>query len=474
MSNSVKVGPWCCAVVGALIAVGVAAAIPPSARYTRYDEVRSIVAPGSIGLPADLRNRTASQLQAAWPVWIEQHDRANRGRLAQGDEDTIVNWLLFGTSFTSQPRAIIGAVAPNAANEFEAVRRTAELIGGRAQDFVQALVSPAGDERRLFARRLLERRGLGFETPTRREAVIDYLMTALTRVAREQEQTAQEIRAGGGSTGEPGDAEFAALSRVYHSRGLSLDTSLAPNYALEETLAAMKTQGLLRTGAVRKIAIVGPGLDFADKDAGFDFFPQQTVQPFAILDSLLRLGLVRSLADVEMTVLDISPRVIEHISRAKARAVDGTDYTLYLPLARGHRWLPGFRRYWQVFGDRIGAATQAPISKAIADQSEVRAVRVRASTVKRMSVADLNIVTQRLDSQRFDLIAGTNIFVYYDAFDQALAEANVGAMLEPGGFLLSNTLLPDLSSILIRSPRSHTTLYSSANDGDHIVWYRRP
>jgi hypothetical protein len=31
---------------------------------------------------------------------------------------------------------------------------------------------------------------------------------------------------------------------------------------------------------------VGPGLDFADKQEGYDFYPLQTIQPFAVIDSL--------------------------------------------------------------------------------------------------------------------------------------------------------------------------------------------
>jgi predicted TPR repeat methyltransferase len=58
----------------------------------------------------------------------------------------------------------------------------------------------------------------------------------------------------------------------------------------------------------------------------------------------------------------------------------------------------------------------------------------------------MNIVYQRLPlapDDRFDLIIGTNIFVYYGTFEQSLARANVSAMLKPGGHLLSNDKLPD-------------------------------
>ena len=59
----------------------------------------------------------------------------------------------------------------------------------------------------------------------------------------------------------------------------------------------------------------------------------------------------------------------------------------------------------------------------------------------------MNIVYQRLPisdpEQEFDLIIGTNIFIYYGAFEQSLARENIAAMLRPGGYLLTNNLLAD-------------------------------
>ena len=80
----------------------------------------------------------------------------------------------------------------------------------------------------------------------------------------------------------------------------------------------MKARGLLKPGAVRRVAIVGPGLDFADKDVGFDIYPQQTLQPFAVLDSLKRLGLApcqairRSCSSTSARGSSITSRRLEH------------------------------------------------------------------------------------------------------------------------------------------------------------------
>ena len=63
---------------------------------------------------------------------------------------------------------------------------------------------------------------------------------------------------------------------------------------------------------VRRVAIIGPGLDFTDKQEGYDFYPQQTIQPFAIMDSLVRLGLARA-NELSVTTLDLSARVNDHV-----------------------------------------------------------------------------------------------------------------------------------------------------------------
>jgi SAM-dependent methyltransferase len=446
------------------------AAVAP-ARFVRFNEARSILTELAGKLPSELSSLTEAQLEAAWPGWIAAHDRDVRARLDRGDEDTLVNWMLFGTSFTSRPRAVLGAVESGAAGDQEVLRRTIELIQGRLDDLVKALAAPGTDERRLFARALLQRKGLRFATAADREAVRDHLLGAMVRVGAEQEQIDQELAA---TSDKDAMTEFVRRSRLFRTRGLSLDTSLVANYSVEQTLAAMKSRGLLAPGAVRRVAIVGPGLDFADKDVGFDFYPQQTLQPFAVLDSLDRLGLAPS-TGADVVALDISPRIVDHITRTRARAVKNVGYTLHLPLPRSVPWLPEVRRYWQTVGDRIGAPAAVPASKAIANLADLRAVRVRPAVVRRLSVLNVNIVTDRLDAEPFDLVIATNVLIYYDVLEQALALSNVEAMLRPGGFLLANFSAPALASVRIRPVDTTTILYArtaTENIRDFMVWYQ--
>ena len=454
--------------------VGAASAVGP-ARFVRFSEVRPMLTELAGRLPPDLNTLTPAQMETAWPRWIERHDGQIRARLEQGDEDTIINWTLFGTTFTSKPRAILGAVESGTTGDRElVVRRTIELVSARVDDLLTALASPGGDERRLFARALLQGRGLRFATAADREAARMYLRAAIIRVASEQDLIDQEL---GATTSSDPMTEFVARSRLFRTRGLSLDTSLIPNYSVQQALAAMSARGLLAPGSVRRVAIVGPGLDFADKEVGLDFYPPQTVQPFAVLDSIKRLGLSPAGGDPEIDLLDISPRIIDHMTRARARAARNIGYTLNLPLAKSTPWLPEVRAYWEKFGDQIGAPVPARPPVAVANLAELRSVRARATEVRRMSVSNVNIVTQRLDGEPFDLIIATNVFIYYDVFEQALAMSNVEAMLKPGAFLLANVSAPNLRSITIRPVETTTTLYArrlAANENvlDFLVWYK--
>src|SRR3989442_10077190 len=110
--------------------------------------------------------------------------------------------MLSGTSFTSRPRAVLGAVESGTAGDRELVlRRTIELISARLDDLLTALATPDNDERRLFARALLQRKGLRFATVVEREAARNYLLAAVIRVASEQDRVDQEL--GLTSNGDP-------------------------------------------------------------------------------------------------------------------------------------------------------------------------------------------------------------------------------------------------------------------------------
>ena len=237
---------------------------------------------------ADLRAPAPGTAEASWTAWATQHDREIRDRLASGDEDTIVNWLLLGSSFTRRPRAFVDLPA----NQSGALQQLSELIAARAHDLATALGAVGSDERRAFARDFFERGGFRLENPADRERLEQHLLAAVVRVGSEQARYSRELEDARASTDQT--EAFAARLKLFRQRGLSLDTSIQPSFSLEQSLRELRRRRLISEGSVRDVAVIGPGLDFSDKGSGYDFYPQQTLQPFALVDSLVRLGLADS------------------------------------------------------------------------------------------------------------------------------------------------------------------------------------
>jgi SAM-dependent methyltransferase len=386
--------------------------------FAPYASVKPILAAQHDRLPADLKNTDESK----WLAWSRREDKAIRSRLAQGDLDSMVNLLLYGTSFTKQPRIRMEALA-------EASK--SGLLRARADDLVAGIRNPAGNERLVFVQHLLRNQGIDPDSP---EAGA-FLYSNLRRVIKERTELAERAR-------KAAPASLLDRSSLFDDRGVSLDTAILPDFSIEQTLRDLKQRGVLREGQVTRVAVIGPGLDFADKNeaSAYDYYPQQTVQPFAILDSLLRLGLEKP-NEIALSVLDISPRVIEHVEQARERARKNRGYVIQLPRDLARPWPPDLVAYWRSFGDQIGSPVAPIHPPEIFPGLETRAVEVRPDVVLVCEPLDLDIVLERLDGA-FDLIVATNIFVYYDPFEQSLALENAGAMLKPGGLLITNDSLP--------------------------------
>lgn len=105
-------------------------------------------------------------------------------------------------------------------------------------------------------------------------------------------------------------------------------------------------------------------------------------------------------------------------------------------------------------------------------------MRIRPDVVLACEPVDLNIVLERIDlaaADRFDLIVGTNIFVYYDALDQMLALENIGAMLKPGGLLLTNDRLPEVPAGSMRLAGTTDVRYDDLGlkAKETVGWYQK-
>jgi hypothetical protein len=433
-----------------------------SRAFTSYASVKAVLEAQADRLPEGLRNPD----EAKWSAWSQQQDQAIRARLEQGDLDSMVNLLLLGTSFTKRPRILVENITE--ASKSGALRT-------RVDDLVTGLGNPGDNQRLVFLSGLLRSRGIDPAAPG---AAGVFLYKNLERVLQERRTIA----------GRAADAKPTSLldrASLFSDRGVSLDTSILPDFSIEQTLRDLKKRGVLREGQVTRVAVIGPGLDFIDKseESGYDYYPQQTVQPFALYDSLVRLGLAGA-NSLSMSILDISPRVIDHIQRARERARKNTGYVIQLPRDTGRPWPPELVSYWSSLGNQIGTEVK-PIRPPEIFQRlnggqglETRAVRVRPDVVLACQPLELNIVLESMDlttTNHFDLVVATNIFLYYDAFEQMLALENTGAMLKPGGMLLTNDRLPEVPGGSMRQAGVTDVRFDDRGVGarDVVGWYQK-
>jgi hypothetical protein len=237
-----------------------------------------------------------------------------------------------------------------------------------------------------------------------------------------------------------------AVAALYRQRGLSTDTAVEAGYLVHLGLATL--QALEPARRVRRVLIIGPGLDLAPRTALLEAGPPESYQPYAVIDSLVALGLAR-LDDLVVTAADVNPRVVDHLRGARNRNVSlmlmsgvGDSDTLTLQ--------DDYRNYFNGLGGAIGDAIPPPalrdryrgLPRASSRGQLRKSLRIRREASRVIDAVGLDIATQRLEGEPFDLVIATNVFPYLDDVPLVLALTNVAAMLAPDGVLLHNEARP--------------------------------
>jgi hypothetical protein len=454
---------------------------PGAARFLRFSEAQEVI---SRFLSSGQGALVSTELRDAstWDRWIRARDDEVRGRIDRGAEDSISNLILYGTSYTQLPRLESLEQAASAGGE------VTEPARARIQALRLALANPGDNERVRFVSDYLTRHGVSDG------AIESFLSANLRRFIAEQRGFQEKLRAAGQAT-DPGEL-LSTRGRLFEKRGLSVDTSLLPNFALADTLRSLVGKAVLAPGSVRRIAVVGPGLDFTDKRDGYDFYPLQTIQPFAVLEGVLRLKLAEP-GSVQVVTFDLNPFVNEHVKRLAERGRAGRPYVLQLPRDTEAGWNSEAVAYWQRFGEIIGWPTRPlPLPSSLGNVI-LRAVSIHPRYAAQLEAVDLNIVAQTLDlslphgpnavvgagggverrsplGRGFDLVVATNVLVYYDRLQQALAMASIAHMMNSGGVFLANTVLPAQHPPELEYLGRRSVSYSvSGAYGDDVVVYRR-
>ena len=409
-----------------LIALGSASAQTP--QFVPFSAVQPVLNAYLSSLPAELKP-AGQPTAAAWDKWVRSQDKEIRERIEEGEENTLTNLLRLGVTYTKQARITYDYLERYGNSSF-----VDSLADKRANDLIHALAAPHLSEGMLEMKALLEKKGYSLKTPAEQKKVKAYLLANLARLRDDVNRDKQRAKTN--------------KYQAFEDRGISTDSNLYPDYTIELHLRHMMEQGLLKPDSVHRVAIIGPGLDFVNKKSGSDFYPPQSTQPFAVIDTLARLGLADP-EKIEVYTFDISSRVNKHLERARREAAAGKPYTIQLLASPSDGWsktyLSGFLEFWQKLGQRVGKPAKAiPVPEEVSDIWN-RAISVRPSVVRRVTPVDMNVVFQTVPlppDKQFDLVIGTNIFVYYDSLDQSLARANLGTMVRAGGYLLTNEALP--------------------------------
>ena len=404
----------------------------PSQRITWTD-----VAPLRAHLEAE-GIRTAD----AFAAYVDRVARQNAARVREGDLDHLVFYLLQSTRFTTRrpaepalsAREFVEALDTRARAEFLEHGRAARadvplLVRERATDLVKALDASGGDPRLAYFRQLA--RDALPPAHDRHAALLREYIRVMRFVYLKEFVAAR------------GTEQVAGL---YRGRGLATDTAIEAGYLVYLGLGAVSA---LEPGRrIRRVLVVGPGLDLAPRTGLREETPPESYQPWTVLDALLALRLA-SLDDLEIVAADINPRVVSHLQRART----GTPVLwLETEIETDERvtLTDEYRDYFAALGKALGPidvkATPAEPARSLR-----KVVRVSKGAAETVRAEPLDIVTERIPAAAFDLAIATNIFPYFDDAQLALALGNIASMLAPGGVLLHNEPRPiigDLSNAL--------------------------
>jgi hypothetical protein len=241
----------------------------------------------------------------------------------------------------------------------------------------------------------------------------------------------------------PREGGALAVEALYQARGLSTDTAVEAGYLVHLGLATLQAAEPQRR--VRRVLIIGPGLDLAPRTALIEAGPPESYQPYAVIDALLSVGLSR-LDDLVVAGGDVNPRVVSHLEGARTRTVSLTLVT-GVGDAGAVSLQDDYRRYVDGVGRSIGAIGPAPKLPSSYDGHLRKSIRVRPDVTAVVNGLTLDVAASRIEPPGFDLVIATNVLPYLDDTALTMAMANMAAMLAPGGVLLHNESRPLMATL---------------------------
>jgi hypothetical protein len=367
--------------------------------------------------------------------YLRDVDAETDRRVAEGEREHFTYFALQSTRITGRPpiepavsaRRFVESLAPSDRARFVEDRdfvpsrgwpaaeraRIGDAVAALARTDVAASKS-AADARLSYFRQL-------FASPGGR-SLVDGLYADYVRVARFLYKKEFE------SAGSP-----AAVAELYRTRPHSSDTAIEAGVGVYLGLGTL--HALEPARRIRRVLIIGPGLDIAPRTDFNDAVLPQMFQPFAVADALLSLAM-SSENDLHIESIDVNPRVVRFANSAR----QGLTLHLFTGIneTREQGFSDDYKNYLRTLGHAIGSPVGAPPAIAAAKRYR-RSIAVRDEIGRAMSAEQLNIITGRLaDAPRVDLAVITNVLTYFDDRQLELALCNIAAMIAPGGYLLHN------------------------------------
>lgn len=375
---------------------------------------------------------------------------ANARRVREGDLDHLIFYALQSTRFTREPaiepalsaKALVEGLGTAERDVFLAraeapAARVPAAVRARLRALLRAIDSPSPDPRLAYFRELVR---TTFPRPSERAGRLTAEYLRVMRFVYEKEFVAQR---------SPRAPE--AVADLYRTRGLATDTAVEAGFMVHLGLGVIKS--LQPDRRIRRVLIVGPGLDLAPRTGLLEEGPPESYQPWAVMDALLDRGLSDP-ATLEVVAADINPRVVEHLRRGRRQPptltlVSGIGDSETVTLSAEYREY--FERLGRAIGDREPASAPAGKGTSGATRHLRKTVHVHRSPARLLQAERLDIVTERLEGARFDLIIATNILPYFGDVELALALSNIGSMLAEDGVFLHNedrAALPEITKAL--------------------------
>jgi hypothetical protein len=388
--------------------------------------------------PIQAALRARGVTDASFDTYVAGVSADNARRVRAGDLDHLVHYFLQSARITSAPpiepaisaRQLVERLTPDRRAPFlrgdhQASPPLPRAVTHRIDALLRAARSPGRDARLAYFAALLDD---AFPDPGTRAAGLAAEYLRVMAFDYQKEFVAQREA-----------APAAAVAELYRRRGLSTDTAVEAGYVVHLGLGVLK--GLEPARRLRRLLIVGPGLDLAPRTALDEKAAPESYQPWAIIDAVVALGLADPDA-LEVVAADINPRVVAHLRRAREhppllRVATSLRQGPTLTLA------PEFVDYVDRFGAALSDRPPGP-SRDLGRGERGKTVSVSTRSARALQSASLDIVTERLPGERFDLIVATNILPYFDDAQLALALSNITAMLQPGGTFLHNEQRPVL------------------------------